>query len=153
LFDTYGDDSDLGETALLLFYKKGLPKALREKIAGTYPKSATFKDYKERAMDLHLEWLNNREESKTWASSTTDRSTSSKTADSRKGLKVNAVETSETRNITAFSTEGNRPVYLKKLTDEEREQFRKEGICFACRQKGHASWDCTKFPRNSLTLS
>jgi hypothetical protein len=90
LFDTYGDDSDLGETALLLFYKKGLPKALREKIA------ATFEDYKERAMDLHLEWLNDREESKTWASSTNDRSTSSKTADSRKGLRVNAVETSKT---------------------------------------------------------
>jgi hypothetical protein len=79
LFDTYGDDSDFGETALLLFYKKGLPKALREKVAGTYPKPADFEAYKERAMDLHLEWLNDREELKTWASSTTDRSTSSKT--------------------------------------------------------------------------
>jgi hypothetical protein len=68
LFDTYRDDSDFGETALLLFYKKCPPRALREKIAGTYPKPATFEDYKERAMDLHLEWLNDREESKTWAS-------------------------------------------------------------------------------------
>jgi hypothetical protein len=153
LFDTYGDDSDFGEMALLLFYKKGLPKALREKVAGTYPKPANFEEYKERAMDLHLEWLNDREESKTWASSTTDRSTNSKNTDGRKGLKVNAAETSETRNVEAFNTEGNRPIYPKKLTDEERERFRREGICFACRQKGHASWDCTKFPRNSSTPS
>ena len=31
---------------------------------------------------------------------------------------------------------------FKKLTDEERVQFRKEGKCFRCRQKGHMAREC-----------
>ena len=40
-----------------------------------------------------------------------------------------------------------------KLTDKERIQFRKEGCCFRCRQKGHMAWECPGRPSNSPTLS
>ena len=39
------------------------------------------------------------------------------------------------------STPGNRPA-LKPLTDSDRDQLRKEGRCFKCREKGHVSSAC-----------
>ena len=39
-------------------------------------------------------------------------------------------------------------ITLKKLTAAEREQCRKEGRCFRCRQKGHTSRNCPKGQRN-----
>lgn len=39
-------------------------------------------------------------------------------------------------------------ITLKKLTPAEREQCRKEGRCFRCRQKGHTAKDCPKAKRN-----
>ena len=39
------------------------------------------------------------------------------------------------------STPGSRPA-LKRLTDADRDQLRKEGRCFKCREKGHVSADC-----------
>ena len=35
---------------------------------------------------------------------------------------------------------------FKKLTDDEREQYRKEGRCFRCRQKGHLARECAGRP-------
>ena len=34
------------------------------------------------------------------------------------------------------------PKGLSKLTNEEREYCRKNGLCFRCRKKGHNSRDC-----------
>lgn len=43
-----------------------------------------------------------------------------------------------------------------RLTDQLREQLRKDGKCFRCRQKGHMSRDCTAFdnrPQGTATTS
>lgn len=40
---------------------------------------------------------------------------------------------------------------LKKLTDAERDQLRREGRCFRCRQRGHMSRDCPKAPKNGMS--
>lgn len=43
-----------------------------------------------------------------------------------------------------------------RLTDQLRDQLRKEGKCFRCRQKGHMSRDCTAFdqkPQGTATAS
>lgn len=43
-----------------------------------------------------------------------------------------------------------------KLMDQLRDQLRKEGKCFRCRQKGHMSRDCTAFdqkPQGTATTS
>ena len=40
-----------------------------------------------------------------------------------------------------------------KLTNKERVQFRKEGCCFRCRQKGHLARECPGRPPNSPTPS
>ena len=39
-------------------------------------------------------------------------------------------------------------INLRKLTPAEKDQCRKEGRCFRCRQKGHMANNCPKFPRN-----
>jgi hypothetical protein len=39
---------------------------------------------------------------------------------------------------------------LKKLTDAERDQLRRQGKCFRCRQSGHISRDCPKGSKNGL---
>lgn len=44
-------------------------------------------------------------------------------------------------------TPGPRPA-LKKLTDADREQLRKEGKCFKCRQPGHVAAECPTQPKN-----
>jgi hypothetical protein len=36
------------------------------------------------------------------------------------------------------------PIPFKKLTEEERDQYRKEGRCFRCREKGHMARNCPK---------
>ncbi|KAI5115062.1 hypothetical protein M0805_009857, partial [Coniferiporia weirii] len=46
--------------------------------------------------------------------------------------------------ITSSNT--NRP---PRLTPEERDKCFKEGRCLACREKGHNSRDCTKFPTSN----
>ncbi|KAI5115870.1 hypothetical protein M0805_004676 [Coniferiporia weirii] len=37
-----------------------------------------------------------------------------------------------------------------RLTPEEREKCFKEGQCLACREKGHNSRDCTKYPTSNM---
>ncbi|KAI5121897.1 hypothetical protein M0805_001101 [Coniferiporia weirii] len=46
-------------------------------------------------------------------------------------------------NSTSTSSNTNRP---PRLTPEERDKCFKEGRCLACREKGHNSRDCPKFP-------
>ncbi|KAI5115284.1 hypothetical protein M0805_001571 [Coniferiporia weirii] len=49
-------------------------------------------------------------------------------------------------NYNATSTSSNRP---PRLTPEERDKCFKEGRCLACREKGHNSRDCPKFPTSN----
>ncbi|KAI5115265.1 hypothetical protein M0805_007831 [Coniferiporia weirii] len=49
-------------------------------------------------------------------------------------------------NTTSTSSNTNRP---PRLTPEERNKCFKEGRCLACREKGHNSCDCTKFPTSN----
>ncbi|KAI5115256.1 hypothetical protein M0805_005485 [Coniferiporia weirii] len=49
-------------------------------------------------------------------------------------------------NTTSTSSNTNRP---PRLTPEERDKCFKEGRCLACREKGHNSRDCTKFPTSN----
>ncbi|KAI5118690.1 hypothetical protein M0805_003348 [Coniferiporia weirii] len=49
-------------------------------------------------------------------------------------------------NTTGTSSNTNRP---PRLTPEERDKCFKEGRCLACREKGHNSRDCPKFPTSS----
>ncbi|KAI5120041.1 hypothetical protein M0805_000291 [Coniferiporia weirii] len=53
-------------------------------------------------------------------------------------------------NTPNTSSNTNRPPHL---TPEERDKCFKEGRCLACREKGHNSRDCTKFPNgNTRTI-
>ncbi|KAI5118991.1 hypothetical protein M0805_009600 [Coniferiporia weirii] len=49
-------------------------------------------------------------------------------------------------NSTNSSSNANR---MPRLTPEEREKCFKEGHCLVCREKGHNSHDCTKFPTSN----
>ncbi|KAI5114666.1 hypothetical protein M0805_002407, partial [Coniferiporia weirii] len=49
-------------------------------------------------------------------------------------------------NTTGTSSNINRP---PRLTPEERDKCFKEGRCLACREKGHNSRDCPKFPTSN----
>jgi Zinc knuckle len=41
----------------------------------------------------------------------------------------------------------------RKLTEEQREKLRKEGLCFYCKEKGHLAFDCPKKTGKSLNKS
>ncbi|KAF5332369.1 hypothetical protein D9758_016963 [Tetrapyrgos nigripes] len=139
IFDTYGEESEFGEAALLEFYQDGLPPKLREAVGRTYPKWKDFDEYQERAVELHLEWLKERERQGRWKTTSTSKS-SSGPSQGRTVASVNALMGS------GANSSFNLP---PKLTPDERDRLRKAGACFACRQTGHMSNECPTFPRTS----
>ncbi|KAF5337620.1 hypothetical protein D9758_014942 [Tetrapyrgos nigripes] len=139
IFDTYGEESEFGEAALLEFYQDGLPPKLREAVGRTYPKWKDFDQYQERAVELHLEWLKERERQGRWKTTSTSKS-SPGPSQGRTVASVNALMGS------GANSSFNLP---PKLTPDERDRLRKAGACFACRQTGHMSNECPTFPRMS----
>ena len=68
---------------------------------------------------------------------------STNTSSSSVPMELTAV--SSTTEIQSSESELNAMIGpLKKLTDAEREQLRREGKCFRCRNRGHLSRDCPK---------
>ncbi|KAF5370606.1 hypothetical protein D9758_002140 [Tetrapyrgos nigripes] len=139
IFDTYGEESEFGEAALLEFYQDGLPPKLREAVGRTYPKWKNFDQYQERAVELHLEWLKERERQGRWKTTSTSKN-SPGPSQGRTVASVNALMGS------GANSSFNLP---PKLTPDERDRLRKAGACFACRQTGHMSNECPTFPRTS----
>ncbi|KAF5348956.1 hypothetical protein D9758_014214 [Tetrapyrgos nigripes] len=127
--------------ALLEFYQDGLPPKLREAVGRTYPKWDNFEEYKERAVELHLEWLKERERQGRWKTTSTSKS-SPGPSQGRTVASVNALMNTGPGANSSFTP-------LPKLTPDERDRLRKLGACFACRQTGHMSNECPTFPRTS----
>jgi hypothetical protein len=42
---------------------------------------------------------------------------------------------------------------FQKLTDTDREKYRKEGRCFRCREKGHMARNCPKNDKASVKMT
>ncbi|KAF5346669.1 hypothetical protein D9758_013218 [Tetrapyrgos nigripes] len=141
IFDTYREESDFGETALLEFYQDGLPPKLREAVRRMYPKWDDFKEYKERAVELHLEWLKEWERQGHWKTTSTLKS-SPGPSQGRTVASVNALMNMGPGANLSFTP-------LPKLTPDERDRLQKLGACFACRQTGHMSNECPTFPKTS----
>ncbi|KAF5347381.1 hypothetical protein D9758_011280 [Tetrapyrgos nigripes] len=145
IFDTYGEELDFGETALLEYYKAGLPEKLRKTVGMTWPKWQDFDEYRERTMDLHLEWVNEREREGRSRLFSTPRTN----AGPSQGRTVASVNT--LMNMGPGANLSFTP--LPKLTPEERDRLRKSGACFTCRQPGHMSNECLTFPNNTSRSS
>ncbi|KAF5338672.1 hypothetical protein D9758_018036 [Tetrapyrgos nigripes] len=139
IFDTHREESEFGEAALLEFYQDGLPPKLREAVGRTYPKWDDFEEYKERAVELHLEWLKERERQGRWKTTSTSKSSP---GPGRTVASVNAL-----MNMGPGANLSSNP--LPKLTPDERDRLRKLGACFTCRQTGHMSNECPTYPRTS----
>ncbi|KAF5313532.1 hypothetical protein D9758_019027 [Tetrapyrgos nigripes] len=121
IFDTYREESEFREAVLLEFYQDGLPPKLQEAVGRMYPKWDDFEEYKERAVELHLEWLKEWERQGRW-------------------------RTTSTKSSPGANSSFNLP---PKLTPDERDRLQKAGACFACRQTGHMSNKCPTFLRTS----
>ncbi|KAF5361640.1 hypothetical protein D9758_007392 [Tetrapyrgos nigripes] len=145
IFNTYGKESDFNKTVLLEYYKDRLPLKLHESVGHTYLKWKDFDEYKERAVELHLEWLKERERSGSWKSTPTSRMSSGPS----QGQTVASVNV--LMNMGPGASSSFTP--LPKLTPEERDRLHKLGACFACRQPGHMSNECSTFLNDTLKSS
>ncbi|KAF5346290.1 hypothetical protein D9758_011494 [Tetrapyrgos nigripes] len=139
IFDTYGEESDFREMALLDYYKAGLPEKLQKTVGMTWLKWKDFDEYRERTMDLHLEWVNEREREGRSKPFSTPR-TNMGSSQGRMVASVNALMGPGANSSFTL---------LPKLTPKERDRLRKLGACFACRQPGHMSNECPTFPNNT----
>ncbi|KAF5329076.1 hypothetical protein D9758_018532 [Tetrapyrgos nigripes] len=95
----------------------------------------------DRAMDLHLEWLNEREKEGCWKSYSTPRMNSGPS----QGWTVASINA--LMNMGSGASLSFTP--LPKLTPEERDRLHKLGACFACRKLGHMSNECPTFLNNT----
>ncbi|KAF5359918.1 hypothetical protein D9758_013963 [Tetrapyrgos nigripes] len=141
IFDTYGEESDFGETALLDYYKEGLPEKLWKTVGMTWPKWKDFDEYRERTMDLHLEWMNERAREE-WSRLFSTPRTSAGPSQGRTVASMNALMNMGSDANSSFTP-------LPKLAPEERDRLRKLGACFTCRQPGHMSNECPTFSNNT----
>ena len=57
----------------------------------------------------------------------------------------------KTKDPNAMEVDATTSVPFRKLTEEERKQYMKEGRCFRCRQQGHMVRECPKMPPRTQT--
>ncbi|KAF5348968.1 hypothetical protein D9758_014236 [Tetrapyrgos nigripes] len=126
IFNTYGEESDFGETALLDYYKGGLLEKLQKSVEMTWLKWKDFNEYRERTF--------------IWNGTNVGPSQGQTVAS------VNALMNMGPGANLSFTP-------LPKLTPKERDQLQKLGACFMCRQPGHMSNECPTFPNNTLRPS
>ena len=107
-------DADLGNDAALLFFKRGLKDPIKRRIYDSGVVPTSLKDWSQRALTIEA----------AWRESELDRRTSGWKPPPGK---VRFIEDKNTK---------------KRLSDEDYQKRRKEGLCYKCGNKGHLAKDC-----------
>ena len=129
-FEKHSIVSGLNDDALLIFFKKGLPRALVDKVSSTYPLPADLEEYKTRAVELQNAWLQRRAEDARWnrparvpfRPAVTPAASTPVTVSVRPSPAVNAVHTAP--GARSFSSP------IPKLTPDEKQRLVNAGACF-----------------------
>jgi hypothetical protein len=88
-------------------------------------------------------YRNNNTYSPQASTSSTSATSTSQTSSTSAPMDLSAAE-KETNELNAMNNNNTSYTPLKKLTDAEREELRRQGKCFRCRQRaGHMARDCT----------
>jgi hypothetical protein len=112
-FTLIGMETGIDKTMTLLLWKQGLKPIIKQKIYESGNIPTDFDEWKERAKAIDLGWREYQAESKHYPR--------------------------ETRVRKTFETKSyDRP----KLSDEEYQKRRKEGLCYKCGNKGHLANKC-----------
>ena len=119
--------SGIKEVAVLAdYFLTGLTSGLTKSIMTVEKLPTTMDNYYHLATRLDLQW--------------------------RKGLELNRGSQPK-KNTTSTSgtttSKPSNPVRLRKLTEEDRVKFRKEGRCFRCREVGHMQAECPQGGQSS----
>ena len=123
--------SGIGSVAVLSdYFLTGLKKGLVNNIMTVEKLPTTMDGYYTLASRLDLQWRKGQE--------LTKGSSEKKSSDSK-------------GSTTSTQGKSSNAIRLRKLTDEERTRYKKEGRCFRCRELGHGQWDCPQ--RNTNTVS
>ena len=114
--------SGIGSVAVLSdYFLTGLKKGLVNNIMTVEKLPTTMDGYYTLASRLDLQWRKGQE--------LTKGSLEKKSSDSK-------------GSTTSAQGKSSNAIRLRKLTDEERTRYKKEGRCFRCRELGHGQWDC-----------
>lgn len=150
-FNTLATESEFDEPSLIYFLRRSLNPSLVDRIATSFPQPKDLKEYKERAVTMQLAW-ENRQIEKKQTRGTVHTTSSHKSASTSSNANDQGVpmDIDSARRLGASSI-----APLTRLTDAERENLRRQGACFRCRQKGHMSRECPNrsTPRTSSTPS
>ena len=114
--------SGIGSVAVLSdYFLTGLKKGLVNNIMTVENLPTTMEAYYALASRLDLRWRKGQE--------LTKGSSEKKSSDSK-------------GSTTSTQGKSSNAIRLRKLIDEERTRYKKEGRCFRCRELGHGQWDC-----------
>ncbi|KAL0563796.1 hypothetical protein V5O48_018266 [Marasmius crinis-equi] len=149
-FDEWSGATEYNDAALITFFKKGLPKALTERVdtAAAVAGSTfdTLDKYKEVAIRLQNAYLRSKEERAAHKKVTATTTTTTIASVPVQGASTNAVQPAN--NGQAYTTP------LKKLTPEERQHCMDNNLCFKCRLPGHQTFECpTSAPATSTATT
>lgn len=136
-FNTLAAESEFDEPSLIYFLRRSLNPALVDRIATSYPQPKDLSEYKDRAVSMQLAWENRQAEKKQ------TRGTVHTTPSQRTPASSHTVDQGVPMDVDSARRLGASSIPpLTRLTDNERENLRRQGACFRCRQRGHMSREC-----------
>ena len=143
-FMTWAVYTGWNDDTLRFWYQKGLKEKVREHL--TAHTLTTFADYRAKAVQLDAEMFNIQKDKGRTGNTNNFASGSKQKTGSRQRFqkggpkKFNAVsKTDEPVKTNVFQKKQK-----KQLSQEERERYLREGLCFQCGQKGHNASSHTK---------
>lgn len=130
LFNSYKDKTKFNEEALIEYFKNGLRNDLVRRIEDMETIPTTLELWQTKAAQFDMTRSMSRNYNNQWSSNWRNNNCH--------GSRENPIQIDVVQNV------------FTKLTDRERDELRRKGACFYCRETGHISRNCPNRKKRSF---